>query len=214
MKMLELFSGTKTVSNTFQAQGYDVYTVDINPDLTPDLVADIATVDSPYILQHFGKPDVIWASPDCTKFSWASGSRNEFAKANTKPLSEGARDAINLVKHTLLLIEELQPDYWFLENPNHGALSDFKWMKPYPITTVAYCQYGTPYRKLTDIWGRFPPSWRPMSHCNHFRHEVKNIKTFKDAKARSEVPFRLAYDIARACKSDNGRQLMTLEDFI
>ena len=213
MKMLELFSGTKTVSNTFKAQGYDVYTIDINPDLTPDLVADIATVDAAYILKHFGKPDVIWASPDCTKFSWASGSRNEFAKANTKPLSEGAREAINLVKHTLLLIEELQPDYWFLENPNHGALSDFKWMKPYPITTVAYCKYGAPYRKLTDIWGRFPPSWLPMCHCNHFRHEVKNIKKFKDAKARSVVPFRLAYDIARACKRDNGRQLMTLEDF-
>ena len=213
MRMLELFSGTKMVSQTFEAQGYEVYTIDNNPDLLPDLVADIATVDSPNILDNFGKPDVIWASPDCTKFSWASGARNEFRSGNTQALSKDAREAINLVKHTLLLIEELVPDYWFLENPNHGALGDFKWMKPYPKTTVAYCQYGAPYRKLTDIWGRFPPSWRPKIHCNHFRHEVQNIKKYKDAKARSVVPFRLAYEIARACKEDNGAQLMTLEDY-
>lgn len=214
MRMLELFSGTKMVSRTFEAQGYQVYSIDNNPDLLPSLVADIATVSASDILDLFGEPDVIWASPDCTKFSWASGSRNEFRLSNTEDLSEAAREAINLVKHTLQLIEELSPDYWFLENPNHGALSDFRWMKRYPKTTVAYCQYGAPYRKLTDIWGRFPPSWHPLGNCNHFRHEVKNIKKFKDAKARSVVPFRLAYDIARACKSDNGRQLMTLEDFI
>ena len=140
MRMLELFSGTKMVSQTFEAQGYEVYTIDNNPDLLPDLVADIATVDSPNILDNFGKPDVIWASPDCTKFSWASGARNEFRSGNTQALSKDAREAINLVKHTLLLIEALVPDYWFLENPNHGALGDFKWMKPYPKTTVAYCQ--------------------------------------------------------------------------
>lgn len=214
MKMLELFSGTKTVSNTFEAQGYEVYTIDHNPDLLPSLVADIATVDSPYILEHFGYPNVIWASPDCTKFSWASGARNEFRSSNDEELSQGARDAVNLVKHTLCLIEELQPDYWFLENPNHGALSEFPWMKKYPKQTVAYCQYGKPYRKLTDLWGRFPPSWKPLERCNHFKHEVENIKKYKDAKARSEVPFRLAYDIARACKLDNGKQLATLRDFL
>ena len=214
MKMLELFSGTKTVSTVFEQMGYEVYTIDINPDLEPSLAADLLTVDSPYILSEFGYPNVIWASPDCTKFSWASGSRNEFRANNTEPLSEDAEYAIELVQHTLTLIDELQPEYWFLENPNHGALASMRWMKKYPKCTVAYCQYGKPYRKLTDIWGQFPPSWSPRTRCNCIRHEVQNIKTFKDAKARSEVPKQLALDIAAACVKDAGLQIATLRDWL
>jgi hypothetical protein len=213
MKFLELFSGTKTMSKTFEAQGFEVFSIDINPDLLPSLVADILTVDTPLILQEFGRPDVIWASPDCRKFSFASGGRNEFRAANNEPLSEDALEAIELVKHTLLLIEELEPTYWFLENPDHGALKKLKFMKKYPSETVAYCAYGMPYQKMTKIWGRFPPSFNPKSHCGHFKHEVENIKLFKDAKARSEVPFRLAYDLARAVKKDNGKQLVSLRDY-
>lgn len=212
MKMLELFSGTKTVSNTFEAQGYDVFTIDINPDLLPNLVADIMTINASKILQEFGKPDVIWASPDCRYFSYASGGRNEFRAANHEPLSEEAENAIELVKHTLLLIEELEPTYWFLENPNHGALKKLKFMKKYPFETVAYCAYGMPYQKMTKIWGRFPPSFNAKSHCGHTKHQI-NVKLFKDAKARSEVPFRLAYELARATKKDNGKQLLSLRDF-
>lgn len=214
MKMLELFSGTKTVSNTFKAHGYEVYTIDINPKLEPDLCADILDLDSISIVQRFGLPDVIWASPDCTKFSWASGAKNEFRSNNNEPLSDDAQTAVDLVQHTLDLITELQPSYWFLENPNHGALASLRFMQKYAKTTVAYCQYGKPYRKLTDIWGRFPPSWNPKTRCNHFRHEVQNIKTFKDAKARSEVPAKLALEIVNCCISDEGTQITTLEEWI
>jgi len=214
MKMLELFSGTKTVSNSFNKLGWETFTVDINEKLKPDLCCNILTLDTPRILQDFGKPEVIWASPDCTKFSWASGKRNEFRASNDEPLTPLAQEAIELVKHTLLLIEELEPTYWFLENPDHGALKNFKWMKQYGNELVAYCNYGKPYRKLTRIWGRFPPSWHPRSRCNHFRHDVQNIKGFKDAKARSEVPEDLALDIAQACIEDGGKQIPTLEDWL
>ena len=50
MKMLELFSGTKTVSTVFEQMGWEVYTIDINADLEPSLVADLLTVDSPWIV--------------------------------------------------------------------------------------------------------------------------------------------------------------------
>ena len=213
MKLLELFSGTKTVSNCFKAAGWEVFTIDIEESLEPDLACDILTLDSPRILQEFGNPDVIWASPDCTKFSWASGRRNEFRASNDEPLTPLAQEAVELVQHTLDLIEELEPTYWFLENPDHGALKNFQWMRKYPNELVAYCNYGKPYRKLTRIWGRFPPSWKAKAHCNHFKHDVQNIKLFKDAKARSEVPFRLANDIRQACERDNGSQVPTLEDW-
>ena len=211
--MLELFSGTKTVSNCFKAAGWEVFTVDIEESLEPHLACDILTLKSPRILQEFGKPDAIWASPDCTKFSWASGRRNEFRASNDEPLTPLAQEAVELVQHTLDIIEKLEPTYWFLENPDHGALKNFQWMRKYPNELVAYCNYGKPYRKLTRIWGKFPPSWKAKGHCNHFKHDVQNIKVFKDAKARSEVPFRLANEIRQAIEKDRGSQIPTLEDF-
>ena len=210
MILLELFSGRKMISKTFEAQGFDVFNVDINPDLLPSLCADVMTLDSPSLVEHCeGHPNVVWASPDCTQWSWARGAKNEFRQSNTEPLSQAAQDAIEQVKYTLLLIEQLNPQYWFLENPDHGALADQSFMKRYPSFTVAYCQYGRPYRKLTKIWGKFPPSWHPLTKCHHHSHP--NIKGFKDAQARSEVPFRLAYDIARACKKDWPSQIPDLE---
>lgn len=65
MKLLELFSGTKSVSKVFKARGHEVYSVDFNEELEPDWCIDILDVTAEMILEKFGQPDVIWASPDC-----------------------------------------------------------------------------------------------------------------------------------------------------
>jgi len=65
LKILELFSGTKSISNVFDKRGHDTYTVDFDESLNPDLCIDIMNLTAEMVIEKFGKPDVIWASPDC-----------------------------------------------------------------------------------------------------------------------------------------------------
>lgn len=214
MIFLELFSGTKTMSKAFEEVGFECYNVDFDSKLEPSLLADISMLKPQDLIKHMNDyPTVIWASPDCTKFSYASGKLNEFRKANIEPLSKEALDAINLVKHTLKLIEALQPIYWFLENPLHGALKDQDFMKQYPFMDVSYCRYGAKNQKPTRIWGQFPPSFRPKFACHHIKHEV-GFRDISGKKARATIPIELGYDLAENCVLDNGLQMLNLRDFI
>ena len=43
MKILELFCGTKSISNAFKEAGHEVFTVDWEKDFNPSLRADIST---------------------------------------------------------------------------------------------------------------------------------------------------------------------------
>lgn len=70
MKVLELFAGTRSIGRAFEARGHEVYSVEWSKDFENiNLYADIGTLTAEQILQDFGRPDVIWASPDCTTFS-------------------------------------------------------------------------------------------------------------------------------------------------
>ena len=212
MRFLELFSGSGIMSRTATNLGFEAWSVDIDPHCTPDQVADITQLQ-PQDLEHRlpGHLTVIWASPDCRQFSYARGARNEFRESNPDPLSEDALEALEMVKHTLYLIEQLDPTYWALENPLHGALKNQPFMRDLAYVDVSYCCYNYPFQKRTRIWGKFPPSFVPKDSCSHGSHQ--NIKTYKDAKARSEIPFQLCYDFLSSARRDNGLQLPTLGDF-
>lgn len=66
LKVLELFAGTRSIGKAFEARGHDVYSIEWDeqhPDI--DWYVDISKVTAQDILERFGRPDVIWASPDC-----------------------------------------------------------------------------------------------------------------------------------------------------
>ena len=200
------------MSKAFDRLGYDTYSVDWNASLQPDIVRDISKLKYEEIEDFMGgQPGVIWASPDCTKFSWASGAKNEFRKANKDPLSNEAKEAIMLVEKTIEICKNSK-DYWFIENPSHGALEKLDVLKGIPMMKVAHCNYGYKYQKFTNIWGRFPPTWNPKGWCGHLKHP--NIKFYKDAQARAEIPPLLCQEIADACYIDNGTQVSTLMEWI
>ena len=69
MKVLELFAGTRSIGRAFAGGGHDVYSIEWD-DSFPDIswYMDISKITSADILERFGKPDVIWASPDCTTY--------------------------------------------------------------------------------------------------------------------------------------------------
>lgn len=193
MIILELFSGTESISKVAKARGHKVFTIDNNPEHNPDWCMDIKKVESKDIVERFGHPDVIWASPPCHHFSIATHKHWK----NKRPKKK-AKESIKLVSHTLKLIIDLFPTFWFMENPR-GRLR-FVLGKPY--TTVYYGAYNHACIKPTDLWGHHPKiNWKTEI--------VRKMIEFKDWSSgkkrqilRSVIPENLCLDIIKACESE------------
>lgn len=163
-KVLELFAGTRSISRAFEAHGHETFSVEWCGDFENiDLYADVLTVTAEDILKSFGRPDVIWASPDCTTYSVAAISkhRRQEVDGSLSPITEYAKFCDQVNAHVVELIRELNPKYWFIENPV-GALRKMEFMQGLPRYTVTYCQYGERRQKPTDIWTNHPfPRFQP-----------------------------------------------------
>ena len=120
MKVLELFAGTRSIGKAFEEKGHTVYSIEWNKEFENiDQYEDIGKITANDILVRFGRPDVIWASPDCTSYSVSAIShhRKKEADGNLAPLTEYAKFCDNVNKHVVDLIKELKPKYYFIENP-------------------------------------------------------------------------------------------------
>ena len=166
MRLLNLCSGTKSVSEPFEAAGWECVNVDWDDKHSPTLCLDITTWDykSLYEPGHF---DVVWASPDCTQYS--------IARTTAKtPRNFERADA--LVRACVDIIEYLQPRCFFIENPDSGLLKHRCCINYLPYVRVDYCMYGKPYRKRTRIWTNMGDTWRPKlcdrQHLVNGRHEA------------------------------------------
>ena len=137
MKLLELFSGTKSVGKVAERLGYEVTSLDLI--LPADINIDILDWDC--TIYPTGYFDVVWASPPCTEYSRAK--------------TTGVRKidyANSIVKRTLEIMDYFQPKYYIIENPQSGLLKAQSFMYGIPYTDVDYCKYGMPYRKRTRLW--------------------------------------------------------------
>ena len=113
MRILELFSGTQSVSKVCRAQGHETLSIDIDPEHTPDLQMDILAFDeTAYPRNHF---QFIWASPPCESYSQARSS----ASLETETAMQRA-DALD--RKTLKIIEWFHEAEWAVENPATSRL--------------------------------------------------------------------------------------------
>ena len=210
MKVLELFAGTRSIGKAFEARGHEVYSVEWDKNFDNiDLYADIGALTAQDILDRFGRPDVIWASPDCTTFSIAAIShhrRKSHLTGNLDPVSDYAKfcDAVDM--NVLALIRELRPALYFIENPR-GGLRKMTWMQGLPRYTVTYCQYGDTRMKPTDIWTNHPaPNFKPMCkngdpcHVSAPRGAKTGTQGLKGSKERSRIPAQLCEHIVAICE--------------
>ena len=210
--VLDLFCGTKSISNAFAARGHEVYTVDWNKEFDPSLVADIGNLTKEDIVSLCGGvPDVIWCSPDCTSYSIAAIShhRTKEPSGNLAPKSEYAKFCDEVNKHVVDLIKELNPKYWFIENPK-GGLRKMWFMEGLPRYTVTYCQYGEFRQKPTDIWTNHPnPKFKPPCKRGDPCHEAapRGSKTgtqgIKNKIDRARIPKLLCEHIVDICEEGN-----------
>lgn len=213
MIVLELFAGTRSIGKAFEAAGHKVISIDWDKKFENiDLYADIGQLSAQQIIELCGgqKPDVIWASPDCTTYSIAAIShhRTKEASGNLAPKSDYARQCDEINQHVLALIQELQPAYWFIENPR-GGMRKMDWMQDLPRYTITYCQYGDIRMKPTDIWTNHPdPQFKPPCKNGAPCHQAapRGSKTgtqgLKNKMERARIPDDFCAHIVKICEND------------
>ena len=196
MQTVELFCGTKSFSNVAAARGFKTFTLDIEPAFSPDLCSSILRVTPEQLPRH---PVVLWASPPCQAFSVAALHHNWHRDGT--PKHPRVFDALKVVRRTLRLIDEIRPDWWFIENPR-GMLRKQSFMQGLDRRTVTYCQYGDMRQKPTDIWTN-AHWWEPQASCVRGaachvaapRGSRAGTQGIKGARERSRIPARLFDEI-------------------
>ena len=164
-KLLELFSGTKSVGKVAETLGFKVVSLDLkNADININILDWDYKIYQP---KHF---DVIWSSPPCTEYSIAktTGIRNiEYAN--------------RIVLKTIEIIEYLKPKYYIIENPQTGLLKKQSFMFNIPYADIDYCKYGMLYRKRTRLWNNLT-NWTPKPLCNKDCGNIEKINIKKQRK--------------------------------
>lgn len=144
----------------FQDHGWRSVGVDIRDDLEADVIGDVRN------LPFKCRPTVLTASPPCTEFSrW------------DMPWCEEPDPSLDLVRACLRAVDELQPEWWVLENVR------------------GLHRYWRPCRKRVGafhLWGEFPP----------FDVEVtwkgKEQLSGTEPEKRAEIPYPLANALRHA----------------
>ena len=147
MKLLELFSGTKSVGKVAEKLGYEVISLDLK-----DADINCNILDWDYTTYPVGYFDVIWASPPCDTFSslkctWIG----KYGYTRESIQNDIDNIGLPILRRTEEIIDYLKPKYYFMENPQTGKMKHYINDKPY--YDVDYCKYSDwGYRKRTRIW--------------------------------------------------------------
>ncbi|UOF77800.1 DNA methyltransferase [Inoviridae sp.] len=205
---VELFAGSKTMSQAFEKAGFSTVSIDIEPKHEPDICIDICNLRRSLLPGHV---DVIWASPPCTAFSllqshnhfksWPIGFRRYYHE----PRTPEAASALTVLRATARVICQMNPVYYFIENPR-AILRHRPEMVFVPYRkTVRYSDFGCEYEKPTDIWTNCPhfqpyTSTRPVG--------LKKVTDLPNAHERAKIPEKLAEYVANICAKHLTRSVL------
>ena len=216
MKVLELFAGSRSFCKVAEKHGFETYSTDFKPFDGINQVCDIMDFNMDLMLEEFGMPDIIWASPPCYTFSVASiGHHWKGGKKAYIPKTEAAVNGMKIAAEAIWIIKVLNPKYFYIENPR-GLLRKLPVMtkENFLRHTVWYCQYFSPEEtvkraKPTDIWTN-DYTWTPRPVCKNGNPECNHERAPRGARTgtqglkgnyeRSIVPSELCGEIIKNIK--------------
>lgn len=197
-KVLELFSGSRSIGKVAEKMGMEVFSVDNQDFPNTNWVGDIRDWDYRLNEMNVGElkeeyiPDILWASPPCTGFSVACIGRNWIKGEVFTPKTDSAKLGIEIMLKTMEIIKEylkLNPNLiWYVENPRGKMRKAPQWDEMDHVRhTISYCKYGDTRMKPTDIWTN-DYDWKPKPLCKPFKYdqngEVINRHCHHDASPR------------------------------
>ena len=154
MRVLELFSGTKSIGKVCDQLCWSSVSVDMI--LPADHNCDIMNFDyKQYPKDYF---DIVFGSPPCTAYSnlqscWLGRKKKKGGIYTQEKMDAEMNDADRIVQKAQEIIEYFNPQWWFIENPQTGKLKKREIMKDIPFYDVSYCMYSDwGYEKKTRIW--------------------------------------------------------------
>jgi len=201
LKIVELFAGTKSCSKVARRLGHKTWTNDINPDFNCDLTGDILEEEiQVQIMNEVKNADVVWMSPECTKWSLSAG--NTYWTKYRMPRRDDVYDSIKMMLFCRFVADYCVKNnkFFFIENPNGKRC----W----------YCQYGDTRAKPTNIWTNLE-NWNPKTCHNgnkdcHHESAPRGSKTgtqgLKGSINRSRIPPKLFVEIFETIKLNSEKQ--------
>ena len=151
--LLELYSGSGSISAAFRRHGWQTITVDNDERCGADICMDILQFQPAVHLPPGTTVDLLWMSPPCTMYSTAR-------RCWGPPTEEQLNLADSMVRKALEVAEELGSPF-LLENPATGDLKRRGILDHLNKVLVDYCKYGVPFRKRTAIWLSPGITWWP-----------------------------------------------------
>lgn len=159
---VELFSGSGKISEIARDWGYDTVTVDMEEKFKPDKCIDIMNLRANQLPANV---TALWVSFPCYLFTILNIA-NHWEKISLGwrqyyyvPKTKKAKYYLKMFHKTLDLIQQLNPMFYFIENPR-GAMRHMPHVKMIPYRkTVSYADYGFEVYKPTDIF----------TNCRHFQ---------------------------------------------
>ena len=179
MRVLELFSGSGSISKICKERDWECVSLDI--DGRADINIDIMKWDyvNAFPVGYF---DYIHASPPCETFSnlrrsWIGRKLKQHGDIIiTKEILDNDMETIGvpLLRKTQDIIFHFEPTYWTIENPQ-GKMKNY--MKGIPHYIIDYCMYSDwGYKKTTIFWTNiegFEPK-RCNGHCENMSNGRHN----------------------------------------
>ncbi len=205
MNLVEFFCGSGIISRTFKDKGHATFSIDIRkrkgicePDLRKDIM-EVSIQDIP-----FEKCHVLWASPPCDVWSYAS---NDFHWDKWGyPKTMKCLESIKIIKKCLELIEQISPDYFFIENPrgrlrNNPIMKDFLKRNEGMTESLTLSSYGFDTTKPTNIFTN-AIDWQPLPMDAYGRGAKVLAKLDNMTRcSRQKVPRPLAEEILQYCEN-------------
>ena len=197
MNVLDLFCGTKSLKSIVMKREWNYIGLDIEKKFNPEICIDF--LDWDYKSLDF-IPDILWASPDCSVYSMACGSKS-FNK-NKEPVSNKAKlhlKILDKLKEVLKYFQDINNNLiYFIENPTARMV----WfMDEYPRYDLSYCKYGCLRMKPTTIWsnieGFIPKKCKKKDNCPHIK-APRGSRTGTQGIPRNErykVPLKLINEL-------------------